>query len=241
MEVSTQSIRDLALELSALEHVDVGEAQRALDERAAKAFMAAHPRRRKQPEQKVIRLWEGYQPLFDEASAELKAKLDYYRDEVKRLKDLIYEAMADGAGYPRAGLVKAQLGPIISSEDYRTQGFGAIDYARGMAEMVANQARFYKIPVSIAQVTPEWATTEARRGRRAPVGGWIPHAEFRVFVEVEHAIIDLLLIQIGPGADLVEQVRLCWARGVNPRVYNPFLPHDFESKHGLDYHGGRHG
>ena len=36
------------------------------------------------------------------------------------------------------------------------------------------------------------------------------------------------------GPSLVEQVRMSWRRGVNPRVYNPFLPVGFEEKHGLD-------
>lgn len=35
--------------------------------------------------------------------------------------------------------------------------------------------------------------------------------------------------------DLVEWVRGCWARGVNPRVYKPFLPHGFEEKHGISF------
>lgn len=34
-----------------------------------------------------------------------------------------------------------------------------------------------------------------------------------------------------------EEVRLCWKLGVNPRVYNPFLPHGFEEREGLDYFG----
>jgi len=41
-----------------------------------------------------------------------------------------------------------------------------------------------------------------------------------------------------PGPTLREQVRLCWKRGVNPRVYSPFLPHGYEQSVGLDYFGG---
>ncbi len=38
---------------------------------------------------------------------------------------------------------------------------------------------------------------------------------------------------------LVDWVQACWKRGVNPRVYDPFLPHGFEQRHGLDFHGNR--
>lgn len=38
---------------------------------------------------------------------------------------------------------------------------------------------------------------------------------------------------------MVEVVRLCWKREVNPRVMYPFLPHGFEERHGLDYFGGK--
>ena len=36
---------------------------------------------------------------------------------------------------------------------------------------------------------------------------------------------------------LREQVRRSWARGVNPRVFNPFLPHGYEEQEGIDYFG----
>lgn len=41
------------------------------------------------------------------------------------------------------------------------------------------------------------------------------------------------------GVDMVELVRLCWSKGLNPRVYFPYLPHGFEERHGLDFFGGR--
>ena len=41
-----------------------------------------------------------------------------------------------------------------------------------------------------------------------------------------------------PAVPLRETVRLCWKRGVNPRVSMPFLPHGYEESVGLDYFGG---
>ncbi len=36
---------------------------------------------------------------------------------------------------------------------------------------------------------------------------------------------------------LKDFVKSCWKAGVNPRVYNPFLPYGIEEEYGLDYHG----
>lgn len=46
------------------------------------------------------------------------------------------------------------------------------------------------------------------------------------------------VVKAKPGVSLKEWVRLCWKRGVNPRVFNPYLPHGFEEKNGLDFFGG---
>jgi len=227
------------MELSALKRVDIAKAQVALDERATSGFMAAHPHKREQPELKIVRGWEGYKPLLDEASSGVKARVEHFESERERLEGLIFKAVRDG-DRPRAGKLKVQLGRTISSSSYTTQGYGATRYAQGAAEAVADQARFYNIPVLVTSETPSRATS-ARKNSPAHVGGWIACKNYRVIVEVEHAIIDPILIVLGPGPDLVEQVRLSWARGVNPRVFNPFLPPDFEAKHGLDYLGSRHG
>ena len=41
-----------------------------------------------------------------------------------------------------------------------------------------------------------------------------------------------------PVQSFKDQIKSCWKRGVNPRVYNPFLPAGLEEKLGLDYFGG---
>lgn len=39
------------------------------------------------------------------------------------------------------------------------------------------------------------------------------------------------------GLTLREWVRLCWKYGCQPRVFNPFLPNDFEQRNSLDHFG----
>lgn len=48
---------------------------------------------------------------------------------------------------------------------------------------------------------------------------------------------DLPLIIHHPPPTIREQVKMCWGRGINPRVYCPFLPHGYEGKVGLDFFG----
>lgn len=101
---------------------------------------------------------------------------------------------------------------------YRSTGSGA-HYAKMAAERAADDARAVGLPVRIA----------------AEGEGESP--SLRVEVETDPAGAEFL--KHVPTFGLVETVRLCWKRGVNPRVYYPFLPHGFEEKHGLDYFGGQ--
>ena len=39
------------------------------------------------------------------------------------------------------------------------------------------------------------------------------------------------------GPSLREWLALCWKRGCNPRVYNPWLPHGIEERLGVTYFG----
>lgn len=115
------------------------------------------------------------------------------------------------------------------SSTYSSQGFGATSYARGAAEQHADVVRFYNIAVDVVEVNAcsveSWPNSSMR---------W---ADFNVVVHVESEL-DVEILQRKPGLPLREQVRLCWKRGVNPRVYNPYLPAGYEEKVGLDYHGG---
>ena len=124
-----------------------------------------------------------------------------------------------------------KLRPILIDEidayRYWSQGYGACNYARAAAERVADLARFYGIPCEVHEI------------ERHRVGGQYPRdsATYGVFVDTTPLGWQILKRKPGPG--LVEVVRLCWKRGVNPRVMYPFLPHGFEEKHGLDYFGGK--
>lgn len=107
----------------------------------------------------------------------------------------------------------------IYESTYRSQGMGAETYARNAAEMDADRARFHGVPTEVRRV--------------------MTNRHKLVMYEVWAAVdkVNAALLKIKPGPTLKEAVRLCWKRGVNPRVYNPFLPHGYEEQNNLDYFG----
>lgn len=117
------------------------------------------------------------------------------------------------------------------SSNYSTQGFGAGTYARNSVENQADTARAAGIPVVIRSQTVK--TNPDSFTHFAPTS--ISYYEAWCPIDSD---VDVELLQRKSRPSIVEQVRLCWKRGVNPRVYHYFLPPDFETKHGLDYFGG---
>lgn len=100
---------------------------------------------------------------------------------------------------------------------YQSQGFGAGTYARNAAELeVADRLRLAGIPCEVV--------------RSDEIKGYLVRAAVWCDVDVD-------LCRHLPAPSLRQQVALCWQRGVNPRVYDPFLPHGYEQSVGLDYQG----
>jgi hypothetical protein len=93
---------------------------------------------------------------------------------------------------------------------------GAGRYAKEDAESKAEQARGAGLDAEVRFVDGEFP-------------------EYRVFANTDEAGWDLAMRK--PVQSLKDWVKSCWKRGVNPRVYNPFLPAGFEEKVGLDYFG----
>jgi len=107
---------------------------------------------------------------------------------------------------------------------YHTQGYGANGYAKGAAQSEADKAEFHGL------------NTEVRVLAKDKADRWgISYETYGVFANTTEAGIALLHYKEAPP--LREEVRMCWKRGVNPRVYLPFLPHGYEEKVGIDFHG----
>lgn len=107
---------------------------------------------------------------------------------------------------------------IVSSSNYSTQGFGAEKYALASAESKLGKAAFYGI---CGDIIPK-------------VGKG--YTDYEVYLRLNREQMEAFRRK--PMEPLSEGVRMCWKRGVNPRVYWPFLSHGFEEENNLDYFGG---
>jgi hypothetical protein len=110
----------------------------------------------------------------------------------------------------------------VSPSDYRSQGLGANSYARGSADMAKLTAEYHGI------------STHLRFTQRHIIKDYVSEA-YEVWVALPPEQVEILSRK--PGPPLRELVKHCWKTGVNPRVYCPFLPYDYESQAGIDYFG----
>lgn len=118
---------------------------------------------------------------------------------------------------------------------YASQGFGAESYARSSAEGALDAARSLGVRCDVLRV-PDLD----ERGREKRTGQWAqawPTYVARAWVAEE---LDVEVLR-RRAVSLRETVRLMWARGSNPRVFIPGLPHGYEERAGLDHFGGETG
>jgi hypothetical protein len=107
---------------------------------------------------------------------------------------------------------------------YSSQGFGMQNYARRAAELKAAEAAPYCDTEIVEDVS------------KSAITGKPNLYAYVVMALVEHEL-DAEIVRRKPGMDLRDWLKWCWKNGVNPRVYNPFLPHGLEEKLGITYFG----
>lgn len=158
-------------------------------------------------------------PFLDRQTEE-HAKIDTQVKETKETLALAAEEAPIEPGEPG----ELRLYERVWSSTYSTQGYGAISYARRDAETALAHALRYGVMGEIRETerTKGWSGTDS--------------CTFEVWVQVKGQL-DVEILTRKPPPPYAEQVRDCWARGCNPRVLNPFLPHGFEEKIGIDYFG----
>jgi hypothetical protein len=163
----------------------------------------------------VARLRDVHHPRIERRVSALYQEGDALRKRLNELAPIteVRRTGADGFWLPLA---------LRSTWDYSTQGLGALRYAEGAVQAIADVARGrgFVDGVDLVVLLVPYEKTEA----------WL--AAVRVEAEV-----DVEILKRSPSPPLREQVRLSWARGVNPRVFNPFLPHGYEEQVGIDYFG----
>jgi hypothetical protein len=145
----------------------------------------------------------------------LQERADALYREVTRLKKILDELA------PLAEVRRGDEWYYLDSRrasDYRSQGYSALHYAEGSVQLVADVARAggFVDGVDLVVLTVDDVVLSAVRVADA---------------------VDVEILRRYPPPPLREQVRRSWARGVNPRVFNPFLPHGYEEQVGIDYFG----
>ena len=111
----------------------------------------------------------------------------------------------------------------VSSSTYRSQGYGAMKYARQSAESRADKARIQGLTPVIEEV--DFSPAKGING--------ISHADYKIMVNTTDT--GLVLLKYKPDQSLRDWVKACWGRGCQPRVILPELPHVYEEENGLDY------
>jgi len=193
----------------------------------------------------VQNIWEaGRQKRIDALNAEFNLnctvetkkgkRKDKSEDEIKKVR-AIYQPMVDRLNtewsmqrraHDEAFRFYATLADVPKSErmqhvsthyksTWSTQGYGDVTYARNAAQM------------EVDRIEANGYTGVIRE---------CGNGQFEILVNVG-TFADWTILKAKPGPSLREQIRLCWKRGVNPRVYQPFLPHGLEEKLGIDFQG----
>jgi hypothetical protein len=173
-----------------------------------------HPKR-KCPDAKKARLWLGEERFAEIFNVFKKRADDLTASVTQRTAEIDKELAALAADLT---VEPGEWHELTTTWDstFRTQGFSADKYAEGSAQLSADTARHHGVAVEVRRTTD-------------PAG-------YTVMVQVREAL-DVEILKLKSPPSLRESVRLCWKRGVNPRVFNPFLPPGYEETAGLDYFG----
>lgn len=134
---------------------------------------------------------------------------------IRRLKNRIRSLAVAHDIKPVPGDHKVQYKWVYSGS-YTSQGFGA--------------ERYYKTALQNHIDDLEYSGIKAEPDADS---GW-------VWAFVSDPVLDGYLLRVLDRVTKVpypEAVRAKWARGVNPRVDNPYLPYGYEAEIGIDYSG----
>lgn len=192
------------------------------------AWKARFPRRKFDMARSKEENGASHSAIYERLSAGVKEYTDDWYAEEKQVKWAL-DMLAQKADIPVS--TEWNCAYSVTDNDYLSMGFGAEKYAKESAE---SHLRDFQIHVPEAKVEHEFHPFDY------PVhcaGGGISRGwhEWRVMVPTTE--IGVAILKRKPGESLRDFVKACWKKGVNPRVYCPFLPVGYEEKMGLDFFG----
>ncbi len=206
-------------------HTDTFASMRALDVQfqavLEAAWKAANPgsRKRKRDYPKDL-------ANYAELRAPFETQAETLRTDYNTIVDAFEESLKIAAGtepLPRT----PELSKVsqVDGGNYHTQGYGANKYARESAQQNVDKALFHGLKA------------EVREGESYTSGGRYSQTYTTYEVWADTTETGWTQLSYLPSVPLRDWLAMCWKRGVNPRVYNPFLPWNLEEKLGVDHFG----
>jgi hypothetical protein len=156
--------------------------------------------------------FKPFQDRADELYQQTKSKRESMDEELQELANSIelWNSNTD-----------ASIIYSVSDSSYSTQGFGAITYAKGMAEIRAEECKYLGIDANIETIRESYKDIQL--------------VDFAVWVSLNEPEKEILKYKLN-SVPFKETVRFCLQRCLNPRVYWP-LPWGYEEKTGLGMRG----
>jgi len=171
---------------------------------------------------------EEHKQIYDRLKPDVDRYLADHSDEEQQIKWAL-AMLAEKADVPRSDTWLSVYS--VDGDAYRSQGWGAAKYAKADAE---SRLQDFLLHVPEGRVDSQFHKFDqpVRCAGGSPSLGW---HEYHVMVPTTE--IGAEILKRKPERPLREYVRDCWGRGVNPRVYLPFLPHGYEEQVGIDHFG----
>jgi len=229
----TECFSDLLSKLDELDKENNQEYKRRND-RAIVALMTLYkghyPRRRKiTPERVCDDLPEESEAIIQKHKAEYDEWIAKHREKIKNVKEQL-QVLANKVELKPSEKVWT-LYYTARSTHYGSVGFSCVQYAKSVSDAKVDKATKYGIPAHVVTISKP----RKEQPYYASKGWVVPDVRFQVWVALDE--VGCAILERKEDVSLREWVRLCWKRGVNPRVYAPMLPAGYEDKHDLDYFG----
>ena len=179
-------------------------------------FKARFPKKKKF-DLKLIEADGEYVALLTAAKLEAKNISDAFHTQQKAWEDEL-NTLAETTELPASD----QMVMVDSVHAHWPNQTSPHTYSRAYAESKADYARHYGVEVEVRLFQDEYLPGKFSE-------------KYGVWMKTTPMGWEILKRRAGVG--MKEWLRLCWKRGANPRVFNPFLPHGLEEKWGITYQG----
>lgn len=186
--------------------------QKTFENEIEKAFKKKFPKRKFSMQSSFKNNQPEHGEIFNTFNQEAKKIYDRQIEEYQDIKEKIHDLCDKINEIPKAD--EWILVDTIYRGAYRSMGWSEFKYSKFAAQQIVDLAECFGL--------------EAKMELEGEL-------YIHVYAKTTNAGREILVSK--PFRSLKEWMKACWNSGVNPRVYNPFLPNDLEEKIGIDHFG----